>query len=80
MGYTSERKCIQIEISDRFNLIHEKEWTVHTVSIICKRYDIFRKNMVNFCFQKTMILKGPMMNMIAPRTTRGLLSSELNNK
>lgn len=34
---------MQIEIETRFNLIHEKEWTGHTVSIICKRYDISRK-------------------------------------
>lgn|SRR5574341_891803 len=45
MGYTSAvRKCIQIEIRNRFNLIHEKEWTGHTVSIICKRYGVSRKN------------------------------------
>jgi transposase InsO family protein len=44
MGYTSVRMCIQIEIRDRFNLIHEKEWTGHTVSIICKRYGVSRKS------------------------------------
>jgi transposase InsO family protein len=43
MGYTSVRKCIHIEIETRFNLIHEKEWTGETVSIICKRYGISRK-------------------------------------
>jgi transposase len=45
MGYTSAvvRKCIHIEIETRFNLIHEKEWTGHTVSIICKRYGVSRK-------------------------------------
>ena len=44
MGYTSVRKCIHIEIRNRFNLIHEKEWTGETVSIICKRYSISRKS------------------------------------
>lgn len=29
MGYTSVRKCIHIEIREKFNLIHEKEWTVN---------------------------------------------------
>ena len=43
MGYTSVRKCIQIEIERRYNLIHEKEWTGETVSIICKRYGTSRK-------------------------------------
>ena len=44
IGYTSAvRKCIHIEIETRFNLIHEKEWTGHTVSIICKGYGISRK-------------------------------------
>lgn len=43
MGYMSVRKCIQIEIRTRFNRIHEKEWTGHTVSIICKRYGVSRK-------------------------------------
>ena len=43
MGYTSVRKCIHIEIERRYNLIHEKEWTGETVSIICKRYGISRK-------------------------------------
>src|SRR5512145_1241420 len=44
MGYTSAvRKCIQIEIERRYNLIHEKEWTGETVSIICKRYGVSRK-------------------------------------
>src|SRR5919106_1042427 len=43
MGYTSVRKCIQIEIERRYNLIHEKEWTGETVSIICKRYGRSRK-------------------------------------
>src|SRR5215475_6744047 len=43
MGYTSARKCIHIEIERRFNLIHEREWTGETVSIICKRYGISRK-------------------------------------
>ena len=43
MGYTSVRKCIHIEINRRFNPIHEKEWTGGTVSIICKRYGVFRK-------------------------------------
>jgi DNA invertase Pin-like site-specific DNA recombinase len=44
MGYTSAvRKCIHIEIRTRYNLIHEKEWTGHTVSIICKRYGVSRK-------------------------------------
>ena len=37
MGYTSAvRKCIHIEIITKFNLIHEKEWTGDTISIICK--------------------------------------------
>ncbi len=44
MGYTSVRKCIQIEIERRFNLIHERKWTGETVSIICKRYDTSRKS------------------------------------
>jgi transposase len=44
MGYTSAvRKCIHIEINKRFNLIHEKEWTGYTVSIICSRYGVSRK-------------------------------------
>ena len=43
MGYTSVRKCIHIEIERRFNLIHEKQWTGDTVSIICKRYGVSRK-------------------------------------
>lgn len=44
MGYTSAvRKCIHIEIETRFNLIHEKKWTGHTVSAICKRYGVSRK-------------------------------------
>jgi transposase InsO family protein len=43
MGYTSVRKCIQIEIRRKFNLIHEKEWFGDTVSIICKRYGVSRK-------------------------------------
>jgi transposase InsO family protein len=44
MGYTSAvRKCIQIEIRKKFNLIREKEWTGHTVSNICKRYGTSRK-------------------------------------
>ena len=44
MDYTSVRKCIQIEIERRYNLIHEKEWTGETVSIICKRYGTSRKS------------------------------------
>jgi transposase InsO family protein len=44
MGYTSVRKCIRIVIDRRYNLIHEKEWTGETVSIICKRYSISRKS------------------------------------
>ena len=45
MGYTSVRKCIQIEIEieRRFNLIHEKEWIGDTVFNICKRYGNSRK-------------------------------------
>ena len=44
MGYTSAvRKCIHIEFKTRFNLIHEKEWTGDTISIICKRYGVSRK-------------------------------------
>src|ERR687892_936267 len=43
MGYTSVRKCIQIEISSKFNLIHEKEWTGDTVCNICKSYGTSRK-------------------------------------
>ena len=43
MGYTPVRKWIHIEIRTRFNLIHEKEWTGGTVSIICKRYGVSRK-------------------------------------
>ena len=44
MGYTSAvRKCIHIEIRKKFSLIHEKEWTGHTVSIICSRYGVSRK-------------------------------------
>ena len=31
-------------MENRFNLIHEKEWTGETVSNICKRYGIFRKS------------------------------------
>jgi transposase-like protein len=44
MGYTSVRKCIQIEIERKYNLIHEKEWTGETVSIICKGYSVSRKS------------------------------------
>jgi transposase InsO family protein len=45
MGYTSAvRKCIHIEIRNRFDLIHEREWTGETVSIICKRYGTSRKS------------------------------------
>ena len=45
MGYTSAvRKCIQIEIDKRYNLIHQKEWTGDPVSIICKRYGTSRKS------------------------------------
>jgi len=44
MGYTSVRKCIQIEIERKYNLIHEKEWTDETVSIICKGYSVSRKS------------------------------------
>ena len=44
MSYTSAvRKCIQIEIRKKFNLIHEKEWTGDTISSICKRYGVSRK-------------------------------------
>lgn len=44
MGYTSAvRKCIHIEIRNRFNLIHEREWTGNAISIICKRYGVSRK-------------------------------------
>jgi transposase InsO family protein len=45
MGYTSVGKCIhiQIGIEKRYNLIHEKNWTGETVSIICKRYGTSRK-------------------------------------
>ena len=43
MGYTPARKWIHIEIRTRFNLIHEKEWTGDTVSIICKKYGVSRK-------------------------------------
>jgi transposase len=44
MGYTpAVRKCINIEIDERYNLIHEKEWTGESVSIICKRYCTSRK-------------------------------------
>lgn len=43
MGYTSVRKCIQIEIERRFNLIHEKEWTGAAVCNICNRYGTSRK-------------------------------------
>ena len=43
MGYTSVGKCTHIEISRRFNQIHEREWTGHTVSIICSRYGVSRK-------------------------------------
>ena len=43
MGYTPVRKWIHIEIRTRFNLIHEKEWTGDTVSIICKKYGVSRK-------------------------------------
>ncbi|HXP49904.1 MAG TPA: IS481 family transposase [Bacteroidia bacterium] len=38
------RKCIQIEIDKRYNLIHQKEWTDEPVSIICKRYGTSRKS------------------------------------
>ncbi|MGA9934574.1 MAG: hypothetical protein WBP83_05575 [Nitrososphaeraceae archaeon] len=34
---------MQIEIESRYNLIHEKEWTGESVSIICKRYCYSRK-------------------------------------
>jgi transposase len=44
MGYTSVRNCIQIEIERKYNLIHEKEWTGETVSIICKGYSVSRKS------------------------------------
>ena len=45
MDYTSAvRKCIRIEIDKRYNLIHEKEWTGESVSIICKRYGTSRKS------------------------------------
>jgi len=44
MGYTSVRKWIHIEIERSYNLIHEKEWTGETVSIICKRYGTSRKS------------------------------------
>jgi transposase InsO family protein len=44
MGYTSVGKCNHIEINRRFNLIHEKEWTGDTVSIICSRYGVSRKS------------------------------------
>ena len=48
MGYTSAvRKCIHIEIKTRFNLIHEKEWTGGTISIICKRYGVSRKTYIS---------------------------------
>jgi transposase len=43
MGYTSVRKYVQIETERRSNLIHEKEWSYHTVSIICSRYVVSRK-------------------------------------
>ena len=43
MSYTSVRKCIQIEIRKKFNLIHEKEWTGDTINSICKRYGVSRK-------------------------------------
>ena len=44
MDYTSAvSKCIHIEIRNRFSLIHEREWTGNTISIICKRYGISRK-------------------------------------
>ena len=44
MGYISAvRKCIQIEIETGFNLMHEKEWTGHAVSIICSRCGVSRK-------------------------------------
>jgi transposase len=43
MSYTSVRKCIQIEIRKKFNLIHEKEWTGDSISNICKRYGVSRK-------------------------------------
>jgi len=43
MGYTSVRECIHIEIERRYNLIHERQWTGETVSIICKRYSVSRK-------------------------------------
>lgn len=43
MGYTSARKCIHIEIKRKYNLIHERQWTGESVSIICKRYDISTK-------------------------------------
>ena len=44
MGYISAvRKCINIEIRRKFNLIHEKEWTGDTINSICKRYGVSRK-------------------------------------
>ena len=43
MDYTPVRKCIHIEIDERYNLIREKEWTGESVSIICKRYCTSRK-------------------------------------
>jgi len=38
------RKCIQIEIERRYNLIREKEWTGDTVSNICNRHGTSRKS------------------------------------
>jgi hypothetical protein len=44
VGYTSAvRKCIYIEITIKFKLIHEKEWTGDTISNICKRYGVSRR-------------------------------------
>ena len=44
MAYTSAvRECIHIEIERRYNLMHEKNWSGDTISIICKRYGVSRK-------------------------------------
>lgn len=43
MSYNSVRKCIQIEIERRFNLICEKVWTGDTVSNICNKYGTSRE-------------------------------------
>jgi hypothetical protein len=49
MLYTSTvRKCLDIEIRRKFNLMHEKEWTGYTISIICKRYGTSRKTHYNW--------------------------------